>query len=146
MGEVRSKLREMLGDGPAADLLAAQIALETADGKYSYGYNVGNMKASNKAGVKYQTLKTWEMENGKRVDMREPFLAHDSLEEGLLTYVQYLDRKGLLDAADSGDIDAYNRALKAANYYTADETKYGNILKRKLAGFGASEEPTDPNG
>lgn len=135
MGEVRGKLREMLGDGPAADLLAAQIALETADGKYSYGYNVGNMKARNREGVKYQTLKTWELVDGKRVDMREPFLAHDSLEEGLLEYVRYLDRKGLLDAADTGDVDQFNRALKQAGYYTAEESKYGAILKRKLAGF-----------
>jgi flagellum-specific peptidoglycan hydrolase FlgJ len=125
----------MLGDGPAADFLAAQIALETADGKYSYGYNVGNMKASDRAGVKYQTLKTWELVDGQRKDMREPFLAHDSLEEGLLAYVQYLDRKGLLDAADTGDVDQFNRALKKAGYYTAEESKYGAILKRKLEGF-----------
>lgn len=128
-------MRELLGDGPAADLLAAQIALETADGKYSYGYNVGNMKASDKEGVKYQTLKTWELVDGQRKDMREPFLAHDSLEEGLLAYVQYLDRKGLLDAADTGDVDQFNRALKKAGYYTAEESKYGAILKRKLEGF-----------
>jgi flagellum-specific peptidoglycan hydrolase FlgJ len=126
----------MLGDGPAADLLAAQIALETADGKYSYGYNVGNMKASNREGVKYQTLKTWEMVDGKRVDMREPFLAHDSLEEGLLEYVKYLDRKGLLDAADSGDLDQFNRALKAAGYYTADEAQYGKNMRKRLQSWG----------
>jgi flagellum-specific peptidoglycan hydrolase FlgJ len=130
----------MLGDGPAADLLAAQIALETADGRYSYGYNVGNMKASNKAGVKYQTLKTWEVENGVRKDMREPFLAHDSLDEGLLAYVQYLDRKGLLDAADSGDLATYNRALKAAGYYTADEAQYGRNMQKRLDRWSKGEE------
>lgn len=140
MPEVRAKLREMLGDGPAADLLAAQIALETADGRYSYGYNVGNMKASNKAGVKYQTLKTWEVENGVRKDMREPFLAHDSLDEGLLAYVQYLDRKGLLDAADSGDLQTYNRALKAAGYYTADEGQYGRNMQKRLDRWSKGEE------
>lgn len=125
----------MLGDGPAADFLTAQIALETADGKYSYGYNVGNMKAANRPGVKYQTLKTWELVNGERKDMREPFLAHDTLDDGLQAYVEYLDRKGLLDAADSGDVDTFNRALKAAGYYTAEESKYGAILKRKLEGL-----------
>lgn len=132
MDEVHGKLRTMLGDGPAADLLTAQIGLETGDGKYSYGYNVGNMKASDTPGVKYQTLKTWEMENGKRVDMHEPFLAHDTLDEGLQAYVAYLDRKGLLDAADSGDVDAYNHALKQAGYYTADEAAYGRNLKKRL--------------
>jgi flagellum-specific peptidoglycan hydrolase FlgJ len=122
----------MLGDGPASELLAAQIALETADGKYSYGYNVGNMKAQDREGVKYQSLKTWEIEDGKRVDRREPFLAHDSLEEGLLTYVQYLDRKGLLDAADSGDVKTFNEALKKAGYYTADKDQYERNMRKRL--------------
>ncbi len=145
MPAVHTKLREMLGDGPAADFLTAQIALETADGKHSYGYNLGNMKASDKPGVRYQLLDTWELENGKKVDRREPFLAHDSLEEGIQTYVEYLDRKGLLDAADSGDPDVFNRALKAAGYYTADESKYGAILKRKLAALRGhqKESPSD---
>lgn len=138
---MRGKLRELLGDDSrAADLLAAQIALETADGKYSYGYNVGNMKAPDREGVKYQTLKTWEVENGKRVDRREPFLAHESLDEGLLAYVEYLDRKGLLDAADSGDVDAFNRALKAAGYYTADEAQYGRNMKKRLARWARGED------
>ncbi len=134
MGEVRAKLREKLGDGPAADLLAAQIGLETADGKGSYGYNVGNIKAVDKPGVKYQSLKTWEQENGKRVDRREPFVAHDSLDEGLDYYIEFLDKKGLLDAADSGDVDAFNHALKSKGYYTADESKYGANMKKRLSG------------
>ncbi len=90
------------------------------------------MKASNKPGVKYQTLKTWEVVDGKRVDMREPFLAHESLDEGLDTYIEYLDRKGLLDVADAGDLDAYNRALKAKGYYTADEAAYGRNMRKRL--------------
>lgn len=140
MDEVRAALREKLGDGPAADILAAQIALETADGKYSYGYNVGNMKAPDREGVKYQTLKTWEVENGKRVDRREPFLAHETLDEGLQTYIEYLDRKGLLDVADQGDLDAYNRALKAAGYYTADEAQYGKNMHKRYDRWKAQND------
>lgn len=123
---------EKLGDGPAADLLLAQIALETADGKSSYAFNVGNMKAHDAEGVKYQLLKTWEIEDGKRVDRREPFLAHESLDEGLDAYIQYMDEKGHLDAADTGDVKAFNRQLKKGGYYTADEAKYLKILERKL--------------
>ncbi len=132
MDEVHSKLQERLGAGPAADLLAAQIGLETADGKYSYGYNVGNMKAADRAGEKYQLLDTWEVENGKRVDRREPFLAHGSLDEGLDAYIAYLDRKGLLDVADQGDLATYNAALKKAGYYTADEAQYGRNMQKRL--------------
>jgi flagellum-specific peptidoglycan hydrolase FlgJ len=140
MDEVRAKLRERLGDGPAADLLAAQIALETADGKYSYSYNLGNRKASNKADQKYQMLDTWEMENGKRVDVREPFIAHETLDEGIDAQIEYLDRKGLLDAADTGDVDAFNRALKAAGYYTADEGKYAANMKKRLDRWSRGEK------
>lgn len=132
MDEVHAKLRERLGDGPAADLLAAQIGLETADGKYSYGYNVGNMKAPDREGVKYQLLDTWEKENGARVDRREPFLAHQTLDEGLDAYIAYLDRKGLLDVADEGDLQKYNAALKRAGYYTADEAQYGRNMQKRL--------------
>jgi len=132
MTEVRAKLQEKLGDGPAADLLAAQIALETADGKSAYNYNVGNIKALDKEGVKYQLLKTWEMESGKRVDRREPFVSYDSLDESLDDYLAFLDRRGLLEAADTGDVDTFNRALKSAGYYTADEGAYGRIMKKKL--------------
>jgi flagellum-specific peptidoglycan hydrolase FlgJ len=140
MDDVRGRLRTMLGDGPAADLLAAQIALETADGKHSYSYNVGNMKAQDKEGVKYQSLKTWEVEGGKRVDRREPFLAHDTLDEGLLEYVSYLDRKGLLDAADSGDVTTFNEALKKAGYYTADKGQYERNMRKRLDAWGKKKD------
>lgn len=146
MDEVRTKLREKLGDGPAADLLAAQIALETGDGKYSYSYNLGNMKAPDREGTKYQLLDTWEVEGGKRVDRREPFLAYDSLDEGLDAYIEYLDRKGALDVADQGDVDAYNRQLKSFGYYTADEGQYGENLKKRLRKWGVLPEKTPTNG
>lgn len=129
---MHARLVEKLGDGPAADLLTAQIALETGGGRGSYNYNVGNIKALDQPGVNYQVLKTWELENGRRVDRREPFMSYDSLDAGLDHYIRFLDQRGLLDAADTGDVDAFNRALKAAGYYTADETKYGNILRRRL--------------
>lgn len=134
MGEVKAKLREKLGDGPAADLLAAQIGLETADGSGSYNYNVGNIKAVDKEGVTYQSLKTWEMEGGKRVDRREPFVSYGSLDEGLDDYIRFLDKRGLLEVADTGDVDEFNRALKKAGYYTADEAKYGANMKKRLGG------------
>lgn len=131
MDEVRQKLRDRLGDGPAADILASQIALETGDGHGAYGYNIGNRKASDRPGEKYQMLDTWEVENGRRVDRREPFTAHATLDEGLDEYIAYLDRKGLLDVADAGDLDQYNAALKKAGYYTADEAQYGKNMHKR---------------
>lgn len=106
--------------------------LETGGGKYSYGYNLGNMKPAEQYDGKYQILKTWEVENGKRVDMREPFYAYDSLADGVQAYLEYQDRKGHLDAADSGDLGAFNRSLKSKGYYTADEAQYLKNLETRL--------------
>jgi flagellum-specific peptidoglycan hydrolase FlgJ len=122
----------MLGDGPEADLLTAQIALETAGGKSSYGYNLGNMKPRDAAGEKYQILTTHEGGKGNSVQLNEPFLAFDSLEDGLRAYVEYQDRKGHLDAAATGDVAAFNRSLKSKGYYTADEEDYLRLLQSRL--------------
>lgn len=130
--EVHARLQDMLGPGPEADFLTAQIALETGNGRWSYNYNVGNMKPRDREDEKYQILTTWENVNGKRVDMNEPFLAHATLEDGLRAYVEYQDRKGHLDAAASGDLAAFNRSLKSKGYYTADEAKYLKILQNRL--------------
>lgn len=115
--------------------------LETGGGKYSYGYNLGNMKPSEKHTGKYQLLKTWELVDGKRVDMREPFYAYDSLGEGVQAYLEYQDRHGHLDAADSGDLATFNRSLKSRGYYTAEEDKYLKILQNRLAAIrGTAKE------
>lgn len=132
MKEVRAEFERQLGPGPAADFFTAQVALETGNGKGSYGYNIGNMKPSEAHEGKYQLLKTWELEGGKRVDRREPFYAYDSLEEGIQAYLEYQDRKGHLDAADSGDLATFNRSLKSKGYYTAEEPKYLKILEDRL--------------
>ena len=106
--------------------------LETGGGKHSYQYNLGNMKPSEKHTGKYQLLKTWELENGKRVDRREPFYAYDSLADGVQAYLEYQDRKGHLDAADTGDLETFNRSLKSKGYYTAEESKYLKHLQTRL--------------
>jgi flagellum-specific peptidoglycan hydrolase FlgJ len=107
--------------------------LETGGGRGSYGYNLGNMKPSETHTGKYQLLKTYEKVDGKRVDMREPFYAYDSLADGVQAYLEYQDRKGHLDAADSGDLATFNRSLKSKGYYTEDENLYGKALERRLA-------------
>lgn len=139
--EIHAEFERQLGPGPAADFFTAQVMLETGGGKYSYGYNLGNMKPSEKHTGKYQLLKTWELVDGRRVDMREPFYAYDSLGEGVQAYLEYQDRKGHLDAADSGDLATFNRSLKSKGYYTAEEDKYLKILQNRLAAIrGTAKE------
>ena len=124
---------EQLGPGPAADFFTAQVMLETGNGRSLYGNNIGNMKPPSKYEGKYQLLKTHEYIDGKRVNMREPFYAYDTLEEGVQAYLAYQDRHGHLDAADSGDIEAFNRSLKSKGYYTAPEDAYLRTLRSRLA-------------
>jgi flagellum-specific peptidoglycan hydrolase FlgJ len=130
--QIHDEFRRQLGDGPAADFFTAQVMLETGGGRGSYGFNLGNMKPGQGHTGKYQILKTYEIEDGKRVDRREPFYAYDSLEEGVQAYLEYQDRKGHLDAADSGDLETFNRSLKSKGYYTEDEQKYLGALQRRL--------------
>jgi flagellum-specific peptidoglycan hydrolase FlgJ len=132
MQEVRAKLREKLGDGPEADFMAAQIALETGGGRSAYNYNIGNRKPKDAEGERYQILTTWELVDGKRVDMNEPFLSYSSLDEALDDYLEYQDRQGHLDAAATGDLGVFNRSLKAKGYYTGEEPKYLKHLQTRL--------------
>ena len=133
--QIHQEFVRQLGEGPAADFFTAQVMLETGGGRGSYGYNLGNMKPSDKHQGKYQILKTWELVDGKRQNMREPFYAYDSLDEGVQAYLEYQDRKGHLDAADTGDLNAFNRSLKSKGYYTAEESKYLKHLENRLAGI-----------
>jgi flagellum-specific peptidoglycan hydrolase FlgJ len=139
--QIHEEFRRALGDGPAADFFTAQVMLETGGGRGAYGYNLGNMKPSDKHQGKYQILKTWEeTPEGARVDMREPFYAYDSLAEGVQAYLEYQDRKGHLDAADSGDLREFNRSLKSKGYYTAKEDAYLRNLERRLRAVRGGRE------
>lgn len=139
--QIHDEFVRALGPGPAADFFTAQVMLETGGGKYSYQYNLGNMKPSEAHTGKYQLLKTYEVEDGKHVDRREPFYAYDSLADGVQAYLEYQDRKGHLDAADSGDLATFNRSLKSKGYYTEDEQKYLNHLRTRLKAIrGGSED------
>lgn len=137
--QIHAEFEDALGPGPAADFFTAQVMLETGGGRGSYGFNLGNMKPSEKHAGKYQILKTWEQVDGRRVDMREPFYAYNSLAEGVQAYLEYQDRQGHLDAADSGDLTKFNRSLKSKGYYTAPEDAYQRNLERRLGDLKKKE-------
>ena len=122
--EIRGMLAAKLGGDEVADVLMRQANLESGKGKSAYGFNFFGRKA--REGEKHQLLKTWEVVGGEKKRVREPFASFDSLEEAVDDYIDLLSKNypKALEAARRGDVDGFNRELKAGGYYTADEDEY----------------------
>jgi len=120
----------------------AQWALETGRGKRCYNWNLGNRKA--RRDEPYMLLRTWEMIDGKRVELVDRFAAFDSLEAGAVDYLAFMLRpqyRRVWEAFCAGDATLAARELKRLGYYTADEGEYARGLsslasefKRTIAG------------
>lgn len=111
------------------DTLTAHASLETGSGGSMYNFNFGGIKGSSPTGEIAQT-RTKEVIDGKEIEIRDGFRAYHSLDEGALDYVKLMKGRfgRAVSKAESGDLDGFAHALKQANYYTADETKYATAL------------------
>lgn len=111
------------------DTLTAHASLETGSGGSMYNFNFGGIKGTSPTGETAKT-RTKEVIDGKEIEIRDGFRAYHSLDEGALDYVKLMKGRfgGAVSKAESGDLDGFAHALKQANYYTADETKYASAL------------------
>lgn len=111
------------------DTLTAHASLETGSGGSMYNFNFGGIKGSSPTGETAKT-RTKEVIDGKEIEIRDGFRAYHSLDEGAIDYVKLMKGRfgGAVSRAESGDLDGFAHALKQANYYTADETKYASAL------------------
>ena len=111
------------------DTLTAHASLETGSGGSMYNFNFGGIKGTSPTGETAKT-RTKEVIDGKEVEIRDGFRAYHSLADGALDYVKLMKGRfgGAVSKAESGDLDGFAHALKQANYYTADETKYASAL------------------
>lgn len=109
--------------------------------KYSYNYNVGNIKKIN--GLKYTSYKCNEIINGKS-QWFEPyhhqtlFVAWDSPEEGFEFYLKFLQKERYakaLEALKAGDPEQYSHWLKKGGYYTASEHFYTLAISKLYKEF-----------
>lgn len=114
--------------------------------KYSYNYNVGNIKKIN--GLKYTSYKCNEIINGKS-QWFEPyhpqtlFVAWDTPEEGFEFYLKFLQKERYakaLEALKAGDPEQYSHWLKKGGYYTASEHFYTLAISKLYKEFMAKAD------
>jgi hypothetical protein len=116
--------------------LYGQFMVETS-GTHVWNNNIGNIKEIPNDGLPYMALAgVWEIVGGKRVNLPKThpgsrFTAFATLEEGADWYLKKLRTRFAASwpAIEAGDPDAFARALKKQNYYTADVEAYARLLR-----------------
>jgi hypothetical protein len=121
-------------------VIYAQWMVETG-GAACWCWNIGNVKVTQgqvDAGVPWFDLPgTWEIIGGKKVTLQpgDPgrrFRAFGSLDEAMGEHLAFLRNKRYRSswpAVESGDPDAFARALKAQGYYTAHVDVYARAMR-----------------
>jgi flagellum-specific peptidoglycan hydrolase FlgJ len=110
---------------PAA-CLTAQACLETGYGKYickdiktgKYSYNLFNIKGTGTNGS--VSVKTWEVYNGKKVNVIANFRAYNNFEESFEDYVKLIKKNSRYASAVAvgNDPEKYAIELKKCGYAT----------------------------
>jgi len=111
-GAILAGYKAIVGHTPpqiALTLLAAQSALETAAWQAMYNWNVGNITHG---GDNFD----WTIFPGNPLHFR----AYTSLDQGAADFVNFLNKRGVIDFADSGDIQGYVNRLQQINYAGSD--------------------------
>jgi mannosyl-glycoprotein endo-beta-N-acetylglucosaminidase len=152
MGDIRAALTRALesatGRRPNArtvDVLAAQVALETARGNTMYNFNFGGIKGASPQGETANYM-TREVVGGRDVQLRQGFRAYASLDEGARDYVAVLRTRfpQAYAQAVAGNVDGFAHALKESHYYTAAEDQYAAGLRAAVGIQGQSEVAPAP--
>jgi hypothetical protein len=116
--------------------LYGQFMVETS-GTHVWNNNLGNIKEIPNDGLPYMSLRgVWEIINGKREELPKThpgsrFTAFETLDQGADWYLKKLRTRfaSSWPAIEKGDPDAFARALKQQNYYTADVDTYARLLR-----------------
>lgn len=143
---------EMGGEPSHASLavLAAQVALETANGKACVQNNVGNFKAY--AGVDSCSFLTteWIGTPPAPVSMTCKFAAWPTLAEGVQAYLRnlYTHWTKAWHFVCAGDPEGFSAGLRAQGYYTAPVELYAKGVRRWFTFYaallGGDPAPTEP--
>jgi len=127
---------KLFNDYPSRESIAiilAQKCLECGT-KNCFGYNIGNIKApaTGDDTICYSMYhNVFEFIHGKKVIYQPPspytwFRAFESLDEGTLFYIQFLQKHyhSAFDAIKVGQVANFVHLLKVNKYFTADEQTY----------------------
>jgi hypothetical protein len=140
---------------PRASLLVllSQWSLETGGGAWMWCNNVGNIKHVHGDGHDFCAFRHNEIVGGKEIWLddppkdppQDPFRAYSNLTDGAYDYLAVLHRefRTAWPAVLAGDAVAFVKALKAANYFTADEGMYQRAVVALDAQL-SREIPDDP--
>jgi hypothetical protein len=130
--ELRRAWRGVIGKTPSDEtvlLLAAHWAHETSGGRFMYNHNFGGIKGRGSSGLSClrEAHEGWGSQTTASTDR---FRAYRSASEGAEDYVSLLLRKypSAIDAARSGDVLQFVKALRHAGYFTGSESAYAQSL------------------
>lgn len=136
------KVRGHVASEATLDILTAQASLETANGSKMNNFNFAGIKGQGPTGLTAK-YKTFEILDGKQVDLVDGFRAYESLDQGAVDYVNVLGARfgNALSRAEVGDVTGFAHELKRSGYYTASEDSYRDallgIVGHKLASSSA---------
>jgi len=94
----------------------AQAALETGWGVYAKGFNFFGIKAGTKWKGKTETFTTSEVENGKKIKIKDTFRAYESYEDALNNYIEFINDR-FPKALETTDPVEYVEALQNGYQY-----------------------------
>ena len=137
--------QEVVGVVPSQailNLLVAQWAIETSEGKNVHNFNFGNIKRSEDDEY-WQTFPATEVVNGKTIHKTMQWAAYKTAAEGAAAYIRKLQEKDHWWAGlQTENVQLFNRALASAPvYYTANTNDYLNGLKRRISLYGKMTAP-----
>lgn len=115
-------------------LLLAHIALETGMAECR-NWNLGNCKAQVNGPVDWCIFDTWEMIDGRHVDMKCAFRSFPDLPSGAIFYVDLLFHQfnRAWPAVREGDPGMFAVLLKEQRYYTAPLEDYAAGMRARFA-------------
>lgn len=139
--------KRLFGYDPSSDQVAmimAQNALETGHRKSMYNYNVGNITTDGKVHNYFDDLKTKEqMSPGKWEEKYLKYRAYNSLDEGVIDYLNFLSKNKRYQKAwqhiENPNPEKYSKELKRAGYYTANEPQYTAGIKNLFRQYSGSK-------
>jgi hypothetical protein len=121
---------ESARSGIPAEVYVAIAANETGWGEFSVGNNLYGIKGSNpRTGANTGPVPTWEVYDGKRVEINDTFRAYDSIAESMSDFTSFINNN-----------ERYSRAVE-------EEIKTGNIREnpfhflKKIRDAGYATDP-----
>jgi hypothetical protein len=145
--------RQVTGQTPNPKLLSvltAQWSHETGRGAAMLNYNFGGLKGTSPSGL-YAAYKTHEGSGETSHVVTDRFRAYRTAAEGAADYVRFLRERfpTAIDAAQTGDANAFVHELKRSGYFTDNEQSYARsvsdlALRAERDGFDSIGAPGNP--